>query len=337
MPHHPAQRRAGPLRQQARSAALVRGAQQPDLHELVIAQGLVEGRGDGLGDAGLAHLDDGPQPVGLRPEEAALEALQGDRLAHGLRDARRGSARWVAPRPGHRALLLTALLLALASACATSPGPGLAPGHLEPRFAEPLLHHPVPPGQPLASAPPGPFEAPELGSLGPADVAAYDVVHGVLEARAPDLGPLAREGVARVLAQAEAKHGLPALLVLAVIEQESRFAPAAHGPRGAVGLMQVRPFVAQAVARRHDIRWRGEATLRDPVTNVQIGCAYLSDLKERFGTAELALAAYSIGPARAQRRLKRGHSLHGPYVRSVLAHYRDLRMAFGDPETAVGG
>ena len=48
---------------------------------------------------------------------------------------------------------------------------------------------------------------------------------------------------------------------------------------GALGLMQLRPATAEA--RRTGGRWRGHATLFDPVANVRLGVSYLERLVQR--------------------------------------------------------
>ena len=173
------------------------------------------------------------------------------------------------------------------------------------------------------------FDPPESESL--------LLVREILEARAPKLGELEREGVARVLVEAEQNDGLPALLMLALIEQESRFDPNAVGPRGSVGLMQIRPFVGADLAKRHELPWQPKRTLRDPVANVRLGIAYLAELRERFDDVELAMAAYNIGPTRVAKRLKAGTRPRGPYLRRIELRYHELRIEFGDPTTVVGG
>jgi len=185
---------------------------------------------------------------------------------------------------------------------------------------------PAPP--PRSTAPPGGVP---LSALTGAGQLPLRLARQVLADRAPRLGPLDREGVARVLAQADVRQGLPVLLLLGLIQEESRFDPAAQGPRGARGLMQLRPFVARAVAERAG--WPFEdAVLWDPVQNVRLGVRYLAELQRRFGSAEGALAAYNIGPTRLRRRLAAGQPALGPYVRRVLERYRALRRAYGGPE-----
>ena len=159
----------------------------------------------------------------------------------------------------------------------------------------------------------------------------------VLRERAPRVDPLAQEAVAQLLYRAEAEHGIPVLTVLGMIQQESRFDPRARGPRGSLGLMQIRPFVARDVATRHSLGWRGDSTLYDPVANVRIGIAYLLEQKERFGSTELALAAYNVGPSRLKRLLAAGRSGRGAYVRRVLEQADALAAQYAEPDPAVGG
>jgi soluble lytic murein transglycosylase-like protein len=139
-----------------------------------------------------------------------------------------------------------------------------------------------------------------------------------------------REGVARVLSEAESEHGISVVLLLAMMELESRFDPHATGPAGSIGLMQLQPATARAVAKRHGLPWSGEGTLRDPEINAQIGVAYLGELQTRFGTTDYALAAYNIGPANLRRLLKRRELGRGPYLTKVYANVDDLREAYLD-------
>jgi len=183
-------------------------------------------------------------------------------------------------------------------------------------------------------------EAPDAAPIldeAPAEHASLFLAREILAERAPELNPLQLEGVARAVVKAEQEHGLPALLVLALIEQESHFRPKAYGPGGSLGLMQLMPRSARAVAAEHGIPWQGVRTLYDPVKNVHLGVLYLAQMREVFGSLDLAMAAYNIGPGALQKRLARGRSCKGPYVTGVLQRFQTLRLIFGDPTTAIGG
>lgn len=154
-------------------------------------------------------------------------------------------------------------------------------------------------------------------------------VRSALEGEAPGIDAASRDDIARKLARLQHETGIPALLVLGLIEHESRFDPDAVGPRGALGLMQLRPFVARAVAGRHGLAYTGPATLRVPVRNVEIGCAYLVEMKRRFGELSLALAAYNKGPTRVARELRRGHEPGLEFISLVMGRYDALDVVYG--------
>jgi soluble lytic murein transglycosylase-like protein len=96
-----------------------------------------------------------------------------------------------------------------------------------------------------------------------------------------------------ILAAAAERHDVDGLLLAAVVNAESGFSPRAVSPKGAVGLMQVRPSTGSIY---------GATDLTDPKVNVDAGCRYLRSLLETYdGDMELALAAYNAGPAAVQR------------------------------------
>jgi soluble lytic murein transglycosylase-like protein len=223
-------------------------------------------------------------------------------------------------------------LFAVACATTTTPHGRSQAGRLYgvPRATESFAVAP-----PLVAA-----EAPDAAPIldgSPAEDASLFLAREILNERAPHLDPLQVEGVARAVVKAEQEHGLPALLVLALIEQESHFRPKARGPGGSLGLMQLMPRSARAVAVEHGIPWQGVRTLHDPVKNVHLGVLYLAQMRDVFGSTDLAMAAYNIGPGALQKRLERGRSCKGPYVTGVLQRFQALRLIFGDPTTAIGG
>jgi soluble lytic murein transglycosylase-like protein len=221
-----------------------------------------------------------------------------------------------------------------AVACATTTAPPAA------REAEPLYGSPRTLESFDFAAPVTVGEAPDAAPIldeSPVEPSSLFIAREILAERAPLLNELEQEGVARAIVKAEQEHGLPALLVLALIEQESHFRPKARGPGGSLGLMQLMPRSAAALAERHDIPWQGTRTLHDPVKNVHLGVLYLAEMREQFGSTDLAMAAYNIGPGAVQRRMARGLSCKGPYVSGVLQRFQSLRLIFGDPTTAIGG
>jgi soluble lytic murein transglycosylase-like protein len=128
-----------------------------------------------------------------------------------------------------------------------------------------------------------------------------------------------REALARAVIEESVRSGLAVELVLAVILVESGGNALAVSNAGAIGLMQLRPSTAEAVAASIGLPWTGPALLFDPVANVQLGVAYLERLIKRYGDVETALAAYNWGPTHIAARLRRGEALPAKYSSRVLA------------------
>ncbi len=164
-----------------------------------------------------------------------------------------------------------------------------------------------------------------LGCFPAHDPAKRRVIEDVLQDRARHLDQAVRARMTRSLLHAESAHGVDALLLLAVIEQESHYRPRARGQRGALGLMQVRPSTAREVADRHGIKLRNDRALHDPATNIPIGAAYLAELKRKFGSWELALTAYNRGPRKVREIRARGGRVPARYANRVLRRYRGFQ------------
>jgi soluble lytic murein transglycosylase len=108
-------------------------------------------------------------------------------------------------------------------------------------------------------------------------------------------------------------------LLMAVIDIESNFRRTVVSSKGAVGFMQIRPFVARGLARElnihPDFAVKG---LRDVDTNVMIGSYYLAKMRKRFGDLSLALEAYNLGPTRLNIYIRDGVKLRKNYAKKVL-------------------
>ncbi len=91
-------------------------------------------------------------------------------------------------------------------------------------------------------------------------------------------------------------YDLDPLLVASVIWVESRFDPKAESPKGAIGLMQIMPETGEWIANKMDISHYKDTMLKDPATNIKMGCWYLNYLTKQYnGNIKLALAAYNGG------------------------------------------
>ncbi len=110
------------------------------------------------------------------------------------------------------------------------------------------------------------------------------------------------------------KYNVSASLVKAVITKESCFNPEARSHVGAIGLMQLMPETA---------KWLKVSSPENPMQNMKAGIRYLGQLRKRFGSDELALAAYNAGPGNVERY--KGippFSETRNYVKDVMFFYR---------------
>jgi len=100
------------------------------------------------------------------------------------------------------------------------------------------------------------------------------------------------------------EYGLDPNLVLAVIREESRFAPQALSPAGAVGLMQIMPKTGQDIARNLGKPNFSPAVLNGPEISMEFGYYYLQKLFEQFqGNLAHAIGAYNAGPGKLKEWL----------------------------------
>lgn len=120
---------------------------------------------------------------------------------------------------------------------------------------------------------------------------------------------------AAAILRSSIRNGVDPRLVVAVIACESSFKPDAVGKKGEIGLGQLKPETAAGLG----------VDPYDPVQNID-GCVrYLRLQLDRFGSLELALAAYNAGPNAVS---KAGgipqNGITPRYVQKVLDLYRKL-------------
>lgn len=132
--------------------------------------------------------------------------------------------------------------------------------------------------------------------------------------------------------------GLEIDLICATITHESNrtWNPRVVSRAGAMGLMQIMPATGKAIALQESITWTSAAeVLFDPISNIRIGCRYLSSLLASFRDIEGALAAYNGGARLASvwiRKQKAGDILrretrtYVPAVLQLAEEYRRMRF-----------
>jgi soluble lytic murein transglycosylase-like protein len=93
-----------------------------------------------------------------------------------------------------------------------------------------------------------------------------------------------------IIKAAASWYDINPFLIKAIIHVESRFDHRAVSPRGAVGLMQIRPRIAFSQGYRDPF---------NPKENIYAGAGHLRSLLDFFaGDQHLALAAYNAGVSR---------------------------------------
>ena len=139
------------------------------------------------------------------------------------------------------------------------------------------------------------------------------------QASRPEVGVLAARRAARK-GDELIEHGYPLIafppdrgaarvddaLLLAMLRQESGFAQTAKSHAGALGLLQLMPATAKAVARRLGLPYDKARLTSDRVYNLSLGRAYMAGLLDAYnGSYVLALAAYNGGTRRVRSWIKR--------------------------------
>lgn len=145
------------------------------------------------------------------------------------------------------------------------------------------------------------------------------------------------------------RHGVDPLLLAALMRQESRFDPAAKSPVGAIGLFQIMPYTAEALAESAGVRDAfadgfDEAALELPRVNTLLGARLTGSLLGQFGGSTAPVAAsYNAGEDHAAVWWAAASNWPEdvfvdtiPYaetrrfVRAVLTNYWTYQQLYGD-------
>jgi hypothetical protein len=113
-------------------------------------------------------------------------------------------------------------------------------------------------------------------------------VHGPLTKPGTYLPPSEYRDIARKVAQ---MHSVPEDLFFKLVKAESNWNQSAVSRVGALGLAQLMPGTAKILG----------VDPHDPFQNLEGGARYLSQQFRKFGTWDLALAAYNAGPGAVEQ------------------------------------
>ncbi len=143
-------------------------------------------------------------------------------------------------------------------------------------------------------------------------------------------------------------------LAYSIARQESSFNQQDVSPAHAMGLMQVTPEAAIDTAKRFKAKYDRARLLTDPVYNMQMGAAELSNLMHVYrGSYLLTFVGYNAGPGRAQQWIKAYGDPRDPkvdpvdwaeripisetrnYVQRVMENLQVYRAHFGGSDKLV--
>ena len=97
------------------------------------------------------------------------------------------------------------------------------------------------------------------------------------------------------------KYDVDSALVFAIVKAESQFNDRAVSKVGAKGLMQLMESTAKYIADIYKINISEKEYLFNSSVNIELGCAYLSYLFEKFGNFEFVICAYNAGEGRVAK------------------------------------
>jgi Transglycosylase SLT domain len=146
----------------------------------------------------------------------------------------------------------------------------------------------------------------------------------VLEKYPTGLANVTKEELAEVIYEEATRHNQDPKFIVAFIAIESSFKNWSVSERGAKGLMQIMPYVAQSLAQEMGIEWGGDRTLFNPFLNTRMGIYYLSRLLLDFEDLGIALTAYNYGPTYVKSLIEKKQQIPVHFYKRILTVYQDL-------------
>jgi len=151
-------------------------------------------------------------------------------------------------------------------------------------------------------------------------------IFSIVQANRPDIMERKTWELAEVILTESSKYKLDPILILAVIDVESKFQFRAISPAGARGIMQIMPATGRFLVRR--VREVSEEIKADqftpehldnPIVNIKLGTYYLHNLQKSFRNLNTALTAYNLGPTELRTRIENQIEYTDEYANAVLA------------------
>lgn len=139
-----------------------------------------------------------------------------------------------------------------------------------------------------------------LASEVKSDISLEVEIYNLVKKYTPKKNKLDSENITKAILEESNKYDIDPIFIASIIKTESSFNPSAIGTSGEIGLMQLMPKTAKYIAHKIKMKkFKGTKTLRDPVSNIKIGVAYINYLREKFdNTAYKYVPAYNMGPGK---------------------------------------
>jgi soluble lytic murein transglycosylase-like protein len=156
-------------------------------------------------------------------------------------------------------------------------------------------------------------------------------IYSIVKSNRPDMKESQARKISNAIFKESTKYRLDPILVLALIDVESKFQHQAVSSAGARGLMQILPGTGKALVREIGLAANSDPNsfkpefLDDPILNIKLGIYYLQHLKKTFQSLNKALIAYNLGPTELKNRLDNHVVYPGGYAASVLHIYQKYK------------
>lgn len=130
--------------------------------------------------------------------------------------------------------------------------------------------------------------------------------------------------IQKAIFAAAKKYRFDPIFIAAIIQTESSFDPKARGTSGEVGLMQLMPDTASWIAQKEKVQYKNKKSLENPVTNIELGVAYMAFLRDYFKkNPSRYIAAYNMGAQNVKKLIAESRKPKTYSIR-VLKNYKSL-------------
>jgi soluble lytic murein transglycosylase len=149
-------------------------------------------------------------------------------------------------------------------------------------------------------------------------------IQEVLARNSKDLSNETQRELAKLIYAESLRYNHDPKFILALIAIESSFQNRSVSEKGAKGLMQLMPEVAESIAKDLGIEWKGDLTLFNPYLNIRMGIYYFSQLVSDFNDIRVALTAYNYGPTYIKELVDNRKKIPINFTQRVFTVYQTL-------------